>query len=57
MQQPLCGMPGIEVLNTDQADRFTDLSEESLGISKGMSCKLTWSHTHYHQQYHQVNHT
>lgn len=57
MQQPLCGMPGIEVLNTDQADRFTDLSEESLEISKGMNCKLTWSHTHYHQQYHQINHT
>lgn len=46
MQQPLCGVPGIKVLLSDRADRFTDLSEESLGIPEGTNCKLTRPHTH-----------
>lgn len=46
MQQHLCGVPGIKVLHSSWADRFTDLSEESLGIPEGMKCKLIKPHTH-----------
>lgn len=44
MQQPLCGMPGIEVLNTDQAHIITSniikLIIHDVGLRESSSCEI-----------------